>query len=227
MIMSHDGKWFVSLEDNVDRFPKMDHPQAEAVGRYYQTFGSVYAYQSRVCYKFERLGNPLWYRNTPMPVGMIPVGSPESIPFKVWDGYSGTLLRDLILPMPENIFVDRAGKSWNEPIVNGFCLSHDDSMLIATLDSNVFLWDIGSGDISQIITRDESLKVIGFSTDDRFLICHDVNTLFIWEIKNQAWVGTYHIDGQISKAVISDTNRIAATIWNGEHWEIAVIDLVL
>ena len=227
MVLSHDGKWFVALEDNVEP-SQPDHPSALPLGRYYELHGSLYAYQSRVCYNFERHGMPIRRRSFPsVPLGVAYLGRVNEFIFNVCDAYTGEQVRNLAFPIPENVMVDRVRQSWGVQLACDFQLSHDDSILTATVDSNIFLWDTECGDISQIITRDESLRVIGFSQDDRFTICHDKHHLFIWDIHKQVWAETHSIAGEINKATMSDTNRVAASVWNKDQWSIAVIDLSL
>jgi len=231
LVMSHDGKWFISLEDNLYRSTVVDYRsvlEVITVGRYYQVDNNLYGYQSRVCYNFERSGNPQMnrsYSSSSVPLGVTYLGEVEPIIFNMCDAYSGAQIRNLVFPMPENVMIDRTRKTWNTRFASDFQLSHDDSMLVAIVDSNIFMWDTASGDIIQIITRDESLKTVGFSTNDHVLVYHNENTVFIWDIKQQTWAGTHVIAGKISRVVMSDTNRIVATVEKDNQWSIIVIDL--
>ena len=142
--------------------------------------------------------------------------------FKIWDSYSGAPIRDIELPKVEE------GKLYCYNLhLRHFELSQDDRLLASEFDESILVWDINSGEIIQTITHSEPLKLIGFSQDNHYLICHDVTQIHLWDIEQQTWITNYTITGEIRRAVVSKQNRISATVWNGDYWEIVIIDLDL
>lgn len=220
MVLSHDEHWFISLESNIE-YSGLDHPVSSHVGRYFLLLNDLYAYQSRVCYNFERSSSPFWARGRSLPFGVTRLGGIEQVEFGIWNSYSGERIRDLTLhELPNDL-----DSPWSIPVYS-FHLSHNDKLLAGHIDGAINMWNVASGE-NLTVKRPTTRHLVGFTTDDRFLICHDAHNLYVWDIGKQAWTGTHPIKGKISNITMSDTNRVVATIWNGEHWEIAIIDLSL
>jgi hypothetical protein len=220
MVISHDTNWFISLDRNPKQLGRNSHLGYVSHNLLWKD--RLYGYKSHA--HFERAREsahlPSGYSSHIFPIGMTQVGELEPVVFKIWDSYSGAPIRDLELPKVE----EDIRYSYNFSLQN-FQLSHDDTLLASEFNKSILVWDLNSSEIIQTITHSERLTLIGFSQDDRFLIYHDVSQINIWDIEMQDWIGTHPIEGEIRRATISDTNRVAATVWNGEYWEIAVIDL--
>lgn len=229
MALSHDGNWFVSLDDNVEGLPSYTNNTVYFVGRYRQRGRRLYGYKLNLRYFLERLfhsASPL-ETSQPLPNYLPPdtirVGEVEAVVFKIWDAYSGAPIRDLALPKSDNEIASRTYSSW----IRSFLLSHDDLLLAGVADETIYIWNTITGDISQTIILDTKFHLLDFSQDDYYLICYGASGIQLWDVEQQAWTVNYTIEGQLQSVAMSDTNRISATVWNGKHWEIAVIDLYL
>lgn len=219
MVISHDTNWFISLDINPKWRGRLSY--AGFVSSNLRWGDYLYGFKSRD--QFHRVRNRKAYDFASVyPIGMTRVGELEPVVFKIWDAYSGAPIKDLELPKVKE------GKHYFYNLyLEHFELSQDDQLLACEFDKSILVWNTNSGKILQKLTHSERLKLIGFSQDSRYLICHDISQIHIWDIVQQTWIAKHTVSSQLRSITISKQNRIAATVWNGEHWEIAIIDLDL
>lgn len=229
MALSHDGSWFVSLDDNADTISLSNRRYKSIlfVGRYVQSDKQLYGWSTNFQYFLERLFYHVRKGETSQPSPMRLsshekwVGEVEIVVFKMWDAYSGAPIRDFALHKPENDIASRT----HDSRIHSFTLSHDDTLLAGIANQALYIWNTLAGDIVQTITLDTVRHILNFSQDDRYLICYDTSHIHLWDVEQQSWTTSYNLAGQLRSVMMSDTDRISATVWNGEHWEIAIIDL--
>jgi WD40 repeat protein len=130
--------------------------------------------------------------------------------FRLWNIYSGTLIRDFDC----------------DAEVNHLVFSRDDKLIAGSIHKVTHLWDVNTGQSVDVLPS--NTIPIGFTTDNKYLVAQfGHNKIGMWNIEKMEWHQLYELNGFISSAQLIDNNKVVALSQTMDEWLIHQLQLEL